>query len=74
MSSHPHFERLNNIEKYVNNGFELTKQLLGFARGGKYEVEPADLNPLIEKSVGIFGRTKKEIQIHKKFQKEMMRK
>jgi len=69
--SHPHFERLNNIEKYVNNGSELTKQLLGFARGGKYEVEPTDLNPLIEKSVGIFGRTKKEIQIHKKFQKEI---
>ena len=45
--SHSHFERLNNIEKYVNNGSELTKQLLGFARGGKYEVEPADLNPLI---------------------------
>jgi PAS domain S-box-containing protein len=69
--SHPLFERLNNIEKYVNNGSELTKQLLGFARGGKYEVEPTDLNPLIEKSVGIFGRTKKEIQIHKKFQKEI---
>ena len=69
--NHPHYERLNNIEKYVNNGSELTKQLLGFARGGKYEVEPTDLNPLIEKSVRIFGRTRKEIQIHKKFQKEI---
>jgi hypothetical protein len=40
---------------------------LGFARGGKYEVKPSDLNPLIEKSAGIFGRTKKEIRIHKKY-------
>ena len=70
-SSHPHHERLNNIEQYVKNGSELTKQLLGFARGGKYEVKPSDLNPLIEKSAVIFGRTKKEIRIHKKYQKEI---
>jgi len=70
-SSHPHYERLNNIQQYVKNGSKLTKQLLGFARGGKYEVKPTDLNPLIEKSAGIFGRTKKEIRIHKKYQKEI---
>ncbi len=70
-SSHPHYERLTNIEQYVKNGSELTKQLLGFARGGKYEVKPTELNPLIEKSAGIFGRTKKEIRIHKKYQKEI---
>ncbi|MEX1350484.1 MAG: PAS domain S-box protein [Desulfobacterales bacterium] len=52
--SHPHFERLNNIEKYVNNGSELTKQLLGFARGGKYEVEPTDLNPLAATDIRSF--------------------
>jgi len=70
-SSHPHHERLNNIEQYVKNGSGLTKQLLGFARGGQYEVKPSDLNPLIEKSAGIFGRTKKEIRIHKKYQNEI---
>ena len=32
--SHPHYEKLKNIEKYVQSGAELTKQLLGFARGG----------------------------------------
>jgi len=69
--SHPHYERLNNIEQYVKSGADLTRQLLGFARGGKYEVKPADLNPIIDDSVDIFGRTKKEIRIHKKYQKEI---
>jgi len=67
-SQHPHQSRLGNIEDYVKSGAELTKQLLGFARGGKYQVKPADLNTLLEKSSAMFGRTKKEIKIHKKLQ------
>ena len=35
-TSNPHHERLKNIEQYVQNGSELTKQLLGFSMGGKY--------------------------------------
>ena len=68
---HPHYERLDNIEQYVKSGSELTRQLLGFARGGKYEVRPLDLNPIIDASVDIFSRTKKEIRIHKKYQKDI---
>jgi two-component system, cell cycle sensor histidine kinase and response regulator CckA len=70
-NNHPHYERLNNIEQYVKNGSELTRQLLGFARGGKYEVRPSNLNPIIDTSIEIFGRTKKEIRIHKKYQKQI---
>ncbi len=70
-SSHPHYERLDNLEQYVISGSELTRQLLGFARGGKYEVRTSDLNPIINTSVDIFGRTKKEIRLHKKYQKEV---
>jgi nitrogen-specific signal transduction histidine kinase/CheY-like chemotaxis protein len=65
------FEHLREIEKYVINAAELTKQLLGFARGGKYEVKPTDLNDLIANSVHLFGRTKKEINIHQKYQKNV---
>ena len=64
-------EQLNNIESYVHSAAELTKQLLGFARGGKYEVKPTNLNELIERSASMFGRTKKEIHIHKKLQKDI---
>lgn len=61
--SHSHYERLHSIEQYVKSGSELTRQLLGFARGGQYEVRPSDLNPIIDTSVDIFGRTKKEIKM-----------
>ncbi|MEJ2170979.1 MAG: PAS domain S-box protein, partial [Desulfobacterales bacterium] len=70
-SFHPHHEHLREIENYVISAAELTKQLLGFARGGKYEVKPTDLNQLIAQSSRMFGRTKKEITIHRKFQKDL---
>ncbi len=63
-TGHPHYDKLRNIQKYIENGAALTKQLLGFARGGRYEVRATDLNELIEKTARMFGRTKKEIKIH----------
>lgn len=62
----PEYEYLKNIERMVKRGANLTKQLLGFARRGKYEVEPTDINELIEKTSQIFAETKKEITIHRK--------
>ncbi|MES0364017.1 MAG: PAS domain S-box protein, partial [Desulfobacteria bacterium] len=68
---HPHFEHLSGIEDMVQRGAELTKQLLGFARGGKYEVKVTDLNKLVQRSCEMFGRTKKEIKMHTKHRKEL---
>ncbi len=62
-------EHLKATEDIVQRGADLTRQLLGFARGGKYEVEPTDLNELIEKTLELFDRTKKELRIHTKYQK-----
>lgn len=62
-ATHPHYAALKNIEAIVESAANLTKRLLGFARGGKYEVRPVDLNELIEKNLDMFGRTKKEITI-----------
>ena len=70
-SSHPHFEHLKGIEDYVKSAADLTKQLLGFARGGKYEVKPTAINELINRSSRMFGRTKKEIKIHRKYQRDV---
>jgi len=64
---HPQFNHLKEIEIYIQRATKLTKQLLGFARGGKYEVKPTNMNDLIEKSSQMFGRTKKEITIHKTY-------
>ena len=66
-----HREMLNNIEKYVQRGVDLTRQLLGLARGGKYEVRPTDMNKLIQSSAAMFGRTKKEIRIHGTYKEKL---
>jgi signal transduction histidine kinase len=63
-SEHPNHEKIKNIETYVQNGTALTKQLLGFARRGKYLIKATDLNEIIDKSSSLFARTKKEIRIH----------
>jgi CheY-like chemotaxis protein len=44
---------------------------VGFARGGKYEAKPTDINELITKSSDMFGRTRKEITIHSKYQEDI---
>ncbi len=68
---HDHYDHLAGIEEYVRNATQLTKQLLGFARGGKYQVKPTNLNKLVAESSNLFGRTKKEILIHSKLQEDL---
>ncbi|MCX5813395.1 MAG: PAS domain S-box protein [Proteobacteria bacterium] len=70
-TEHPHYERLKRIEEQVKNASDLTGQLLGFARGGKYVVKPVNMNELIEKTSNMFGRTKKEIAIHRKYERDI---
>ncbi len=67
----PLYDRIRSIESYVKAGIHLTRQLLGAARGGKYEARPTDLNQLVGNSADLFGRTKKEISIHKRFEEKL---
>ena len=57
-------EHIDAIDEYIRSATDLTRQLLGFARGGKYAVKPTDINELVLKTANMFGRTKKEIKIH----------
>ena len=68
---HGESERIKNIERYVQKGAHLTKQLLGFARGGKYEVKPSDLNDLVRNGVAMFTQAKKEFTIHMELQEHI---
>jgi two-component system, cell cycle sensor histidine kinase and response regulator CckA len=68
---HPDYEQLKNIENYVLQGSDLTRQLLGFARGGKYEVEVLNLNEVIKRENRMFTRTKKEIVFHEQYEKDL---
>jgi len=63
--NHPQHDHLTGIEQYVQSAADLTKQFLGFARGGKYEVLPTNLNTIVAETATMFGRTRKEIRIEK---------
>ena len=64
--------KLRNIQQLVENGAKLTNQLLGYAREGKYEVKPINLNKLIKETTGPFGATKKAISIHSELAENLM--
>jgi two-component system, cell cycle sensor histidine kinase and response regulator CckA len=59
------------IEQCVESGANLTRQLLGYARGGKYQVKAVNLNDTVKGTAKLFGRTKKEIHIDCHFQDEV---
>jgi two-component system cell cycle sensor histidine kinase/response regulator CckA len=63
---HPCHEHVEAILECSRSATELTSQLLGVARGGKYEAKPISVNEVVQGSSTMFGRTKKEIRIHTK--------
>jgi PAS domain S-box-containing protein len=65
---HPFYEDLQGIKDIVQRAADLTKQLLGFARGGKYDVAPMDLNALARRDLEMFVRTRKEIECHGEYE------
>jgi two-component system cell cycle sensor histidine kinase/response regulator CckA len=69
-SNHPHQESLKKIEEQVKRGANLATQLLAFARRGKYEVKPSDLNRILQRTSSMFERTKKEIKIFRQYQEK----
>jgi len=70
-AGHPYYEMLRSVEELVRSGAELTKQLLGFAQGGKYEVKPTNVNTLIDRSSRLFSRTRPEIVLKKKLREDL---
>ena len=61
----PNYERLKTVESLIKSGSELTNQLLGYARKGKYELKLLNLNNILVESSATFGRARREIVIHK---------
>ena len=67
-----HYEKLKNIEHQVESGSKLTSQLLGYARKGRYEVKPIDLNILVKKTADTFSRTKKGVNIQQELSDDLL--
>ena len=68
---HPHWNHLNTIESHIQSAATLTRELLGFARGGKYSAKPTDLNEYLKGIIQNFGQTRKEIRIHGVYQPDL---
>jgi len=63
--NHPFYPRLTTMEKLVQNGSKLTSQLLGYAREGRYQLLPLDINEVVTQISETFGMTRKDIRIHR---------
>ncbi|MEN8256396.1 MAG: response regulator [Thermodesulfobacteriota bacterium] len=63
-SSKPEFSHLVSVENLVESGGRLTRQLLGYARQGQYDVQLLNLHDLIHALMETFSRTRKEISVH----------
>lgn len=64
---HPSYHALDVIERTSERAAELTRQLLGFARKGKYIIETLDINDLVNDVYKIISRTFEktiEIRLH----------
>ncbi|MGA9534869.1 MAG: response regulator [Desulfobacterales bacterium] len=68
---HSLYENLKSIQRCVKSGANLTRQLLGFARGGKYVVKPTNINEVIDRTAHIFGRSRKDINFHRRYNKNI---
>ncbi|MCF8060929.1 MAG: PAS domain S-box protein [Deltaproteobacteria bacterium] len=59
----PQRKMLERIQKQVQSGARLTTQLLGYAREGKFTVQPFQLNDMVRETAGTFGATRKDIMV-----------
>jgi PAS domain S-box-containing protein len=66
-AKHPHHPILKKIEKAVQGGAELTSQLIGYARKGRYRSKSIAINDIIENTSHTFQKMKREIIIHREF-------
>jgi signal transduction histidine kinase len=65
-------EMLQGILRSAANGAKLTRQLLGFARRGKYEFTSLDLNAVIRKTGGMFGSTNRQMVMNYKLDEYLL--
>ncbi len=65
------YSNIKDIEECVDSGADLAKKLLAYARGGKFILEEINMNEVVQKTSGLFGRTKREIDIHVQYQKNI---
>jgi signal transduction histidine kinase len=66
-----HREKIESIQEQVKKGGRLVEQLLGFAKVRKLEIEPTDLNTVLDKTADLFAGSRPTITIHRKYEKDL---
>lgn len=64
---------INDMKDVVRRGADLSRQLLGFSRRGKYDVAPRDLREVVQKTADLFGRTRRDIALELDFAADLDR-
>ncbi len=60
---HSNIEKAEKIRQLVDTGSQSIQQLLGFARSGKYDPGPLNLNEVLRRNLIIFSRSRKDLEI-----------
>ncbi len=69
--NHPNTLKAEKIRALVENGSHSIKQLLGFARVGKYASGPMCINDAVRTSLELFKRSRKDISLVIRFEKDI---
>ncbi len=69
---HTSHKYLKNIKQAAQSGAKLTRQLLGYAREGKYEVKPLNLNALVKETCEVFSMTHKDVIVHQDLTEDLL--
>jgi signal transduction histidine kinase/CheY-like chemotaxis protein len=67
----PGYDELAGIERCIDSGAKLTRQLLSFAKGGRHSLGLEDVNDIVEKSSSMFARTRKEIHVERRLDEDL---
>ena len=57
------YEKLDAIERHINRGSNIARQLLNFAKGGDYNIKPINMNYAIKDTLELFSLSGKNINI-----------
>lgn len=64
-------EHIRQMNRLIETAAKVTGSLLGFARGGKYQVEPLDINQVVNMALTVFQPGKENVVVEKKLAKDL---
>jgi signal transduction histidine kinase len=68
---HPNVEKAEKIRRLVETGSQSVQQLLGFARSGKFEPGPLNLNEVVRGSLVMLTHSRKSLEIDARCQEDL---